>query len=481
MSSNNPGKNKPNQNRVDIPVGTGRPRRTPPEGGDVTKDSAATNPPQPTTPPQQSASVYDPNAPLPRPRRLDRTERIRDVAQGNANPQRRSSSGARAGATSKRAVGVATPSAASRAAVARAARARTNRQIKIVLVVLAILLIGSVLLIGILGNNNNTTNSTVASPAQTATAGAAAAVVSNTTPLTPTASAPLTPTLPYPGGVPPTAAAILTPAAAPKPGPIAINVSKGVADKTMTIYTSRGTIVAGLFTSAAPNTVENYETRANRGEYNGRKWHRAENWVLQGNDPTGTGSGGGNIPTEINKVPFGPGSLGIARTNDITYSNDSQFFIDKSTDPNGGQDFSFLNGVFSNTTPTGGYTNWGQVVSGMDVVDAMQVGDIIYTIKITDTPPSATSATPPAPAAPITGTNTITSTGGVTNTGTVTNTGGITNTGGVTNTTPPTSTATVAPSAPLTGTATVAPPAPLTSTATLAPATTITATGTLTK
>ncbi|PZS01009.1 MAG: hypothetical protein DLM69_05675, partial [Candidatus Chloroheliales bacterium] len=157
------------------------------------------------------------------------------------------------------------------------------------------------------------------------------------------------PTISYPGGVPPTAAPPLT-STNTTPGPIAINVDKGIADKTMTIITNRGTVVLGLFSNAAPNTVKNYEERANRGEYNGRTWHRVEEWVLQGNDPAGIGSGGGNIPTEINKVPFGIGSLGVARTNDITYSNDSQLFIVKTIDPVKYQNFTFLNGVFDPKT-----------------------------------------------------------------------------------------------------------------------------------
>ncbi len=169
------------------------------------------------------------------------------------------------------------------------------------------------------------------------------------------------------------------------PGPALINVDKGIATKEMDVQTSRGLITIDLYPNAAPNTIAVYENMANSGLDDGRTFHRAEKWVLQGNDPKGDGTGGGDIPTELNKIHFKAGSVGIARTNDIQYSNDSQFFITRSTDPNGGQDFSFLDTVLdASGTPTGGYTLIGQVTSGMALVDAMQVGDKIISIRVTD-------------------------------------------------------------------------------------------------
>ncbi len=424
MSSNNSGKNKPNQNRVGIPVGTSKPRPTPPA------DAAG----QPTPPPTPAAKPYDPNAPLPtpRPRRLDRTERIREVAKGETSaepPVRRSAVGAgRTGASSKRAQGVATPSAASRAAAARAARRRTNNQIRIGLVILAILVVGTVIAVGVLGGSSTTTTTALAPADLTATVVAGnTGQISPTTVISaaikPTITPTSAPTIPYPGGVPPTAAPIMS-STNTTTGPIAINVTKGIPDKTMTIVTNRGTIVLDLFSNAAPNTVKNYETRANRGEYNGRKFHRAEDWVLQGNDPKGDGSGGGDIPTEINKLPFSVGSLGVARTNAITNSNDSQFFIVKSADPVKYQNFTFLNGTFdANGVPTGGYTNFGQVVSGQDIVDKMQIGDVIYTIKVTDGAAPTPAAAPVTPTnASMTGASTVTTTGTLTGTATISST-----------------------------------------------------------
>jgi len=187
----------------------------------------------------------------------------------------------------------------------------------------------------------------------------------------------------YPNGAEPTAAPVLTPTTKPQPGPVLIDVDKGIATKEMKIYTTKGLITLDLYPNAAPATVKNYEERANRGEYNGRTFHRVEAWVVQGNDPLGTGSGGGDITTEINKISYTVGSLGVARAA-LDYSNDSQFFITKAST---GQeaDLKFLNAqIGADNKPTGGYTLFGQVTSGQDVVNSIEIGDKIYTVQVTD-------------------------------------------------------------------------------------------------
>jgi peptidyl-prolyl cis-trans isomerase B (cyclophilin B) len=173
------------------------------------------------------------------------------------------------------------------------------------------------------------------------------------------------------------------PRTTPSPGPVLIDVDKGIASKEMIVATQRGNIVIDLYPNAAPNTIAIYENMANSGQYDGNTFHRVEDWVLQGNDPLANGTGGGDIPTELNKIPFKIGSVGIARTSDITYSNDSQFFIVKDADPTKYPNFDFLNTVLdSNNIPTNGYTLIGQVTSGMGVVDAMQIGDKIISIRV---------------------------------------------------------------------------------------------------
>ncbi|HEX9988819.1 MAG TPA: peptidylprolyl isomerase [Chloroflexia bacterium] len=139
--------------------------------------------------------------------------------------------------------------------------------------------------------------------------------------------------------------------------------------KVMVIETSKGTIVCSLATDASAGvskTIANFEQKANSGFFDGLKFHRVEHWVIQGGDPTGTGSGGNKIPSEYNNLPFNPGALGVARGPDRRLNSDCQFFIVK-TDAN------FLNGD---------YTNFGQVIEGMDVVKKIAIGDKMDKVTI---------------------------------------------------------------------------------------------------
>ncbi len=139
--------------------------------------------------------------------------------------------------------------------------------------------------------------------------------------------------------------------------------------KVMVIETSKGTIVCDLRTDAkdgVTGTVANFENKANAGDFDGRIFHRVENWVIQGGDPLGTGTGGGKIPAEYNKAHFSAGALGVARGSDKSRNNDSQFFITKS-------DSGWLDGE---------YTNFGQVIEGLDVVKKIAIGDKITSIRV---------------------------------------------------------------------------------------------------
>jgi len=127
----------------------------------------------------------------------------------------------------------------------------------------------------------------------------------------------------------------------------------------------------GSFTIAfradkAPKTVENFVSKARAKYYDGLTFHRVEDWVVQGGDPQGTGRGGGQMPSELNDLPFKAGAVGIARGQDIRINNDSQWFICVT-------DAAWLNGQ---------YTNFGQVTSGMDVVKGIRIGDKIKTIAV---------------------------------------------------------------------------------------------------
>lgn len=154
---------------------------------------------------------------------------------------------------------------------------------------------------------------------------------------------------PTPTPVPPTAT----------PTPIAVTKA--------TISTDQGDIVLTLYTQDAPKTVDNFAKKAKSGYYNGLNFHRVEDWVIQGGDPLGNGTGGADtLPAEYNNRPFVAGSLGVARKQDPRVNNDSQFFITKADSPG-------LNGQ---------YTNFGIVVQGMDVVNKVVIGTKILKITV---------------------------------------------------------------------------------------------------
>ena len=131
-----------------------------------------------------------------------------------------------------------------------------------------------------------------------------------------------------------------------------------------TIETSKGVIELELYPGDAPETVRNFMEKVESGFYNNLTFHRVEDWVVQGGDPLGDGTGGGEMATELNDRPFIVGSLGVARGNNIEVSNDAQFFIVKTDSPH-------LNNQ---------YTNFGRVVVGIDVVNSIAIGDKILRV-----------------------------------------------------------------------------------------------------
>jgi cyclophilin family peptidyl-prolyl cis-trans isomerase len=138
-----------------------------------------------------------------------------------------------------------------------------------------------------------------------------------------------------------------------------------------TIQTSKGNIVADLYPKDAPKTVNNFVFLARDGFYNGLTFHRVvPNFVIQGGDPSGNGSGGPgyDISPEI-KDKHSKGALAMARKGgpaQTTPSSGSQFYI--TLEPQPGLD--------------GDYTVFGQVTQGMDVVQKIAVGDLIQSITI---------------------------------------------------------------------------------------------------
>jgi peptidylprolyl isomerase len=132
-------------------------------------------------------------------------------------------------------------------------------------------------------------------------------------------------------------------------------------ENTVILTTKHGKVVIQLRPDWAPKTVAQFETLVKQKFYDGLTFHRViPGFMAQTGDPTGTGSGGSslpNLPAEFNSTHFARGILGMARTADPDSAN-SQFFI------------MFGDGGFLD----GKYTAFGEVVSGMDVVDKIKAG-----------------------------------------------------------------------------------------------------------
>jgi peptidyl-prolyl cis-trans isomerase B (cyclophilin B) len=133
--------------------------------------------------------------------------------------------------------------------------------------------------------------------------------------------------------------------------------------------TSRGEIVCELFAKDAPKTVNNFVFLAQDKFYDGTVFHRViPDFMIQGGDPTGTGRGdpGYRFDDEFKENPHKHqvGSLSMANAGPNT--NGSQFFITH---------------VATNWLD-GKHTVFGQVLSGQDVVNAIQQGDKLNSVEI---------------------------------------------------------------------------------------------------
>jgi cyclophilin family peptidyl-prolyl cis-trans isomerase len=133
------------------------------------------------------------------------------------------------------------------------------------------------------------------------------------------------------------------------------------------VTTTRGSFTIDLLPSEAPLTVDNFVQLAQRNYFRGITIHRVvPNFVIQDGDPRGDGNGGPGyqIRCEINQVAYDRATVGMALSGKDT--GGSQWFVTHAPQPH----------------LDGGYTVFGRVVRGMEVVDRIERGDVVKSITI---------------------------------------------------------------------------------------------------
>ncbi len=143
-----------------------------------------------------------------------------------------------------------------------------------------------------------------------------------------------------------------------------ILTDESLQNKKAVIQTTKGTIQIEIF----PDTkiaASNFMILAANGFYDGLVFHRVEDWVVQGGDPLGNGTGGPGyqFPDEPVNREYKKGIVAMANSGPNT--NGSQFFILKTDYPLQPQ-----------------YTIFGAVISGMDIVEKIQIGDVMQKVVI---------------------------------------------------------------------------------------------------
>lgn len=135
------------------------------------------------------------------------------------------------------------------------------------------------------------------------------------------------------------------------------------------VNTDKGAFSIELLAEEAPLNVDNFVQLAQKGYFDNVTFHRVvPNFVVQGGDPRGDGNGGPGyqIRCEINEVPYERGAVGMALSGKDT--GGSQWFVTHSPQPH----------------LDGGYTVFGRVIGGMEVVDKIARGDRIRSISVTE-------------------------------------------------------------------------------------------------
>jgi cyclophilin family peptidyl-prolyl cis-trans isomerase/HEAT repeat protein len=148
------------------------------------------------------------------------------------------------------------------------------------------------------------------------------------------------------------------------------------------VNTDKGAFTIELLAGDAPLNVDNFVQLAQSGYFNNITFHRVvPNFVVQGGDPRGDGNGGPGyqIRCEINEVPYDRGAVGMALSGKDT--GGSQWFVTHSPQPH----------------LDGGYTVFGRVAEGMEVVDRIARGDRIKSISVTESARDASKTPTPPP------------------------------------------------------------------------------------
>jgi|TARA_B110000090_G_scaffold19371_1_gene19200 peptidylprolyl isomerase len=131
--------------------------------------------------------------------------------------------------------------------------------------------------------------------------------------------------------------------------------------KFITIETSKGKVIIETLPKIAPNHVKRIKQLVQSEFYDGLIFHRViEGFMAQTGDPDGNGTGGSgkNLKAEFSDYEYKYGTVGMARSMSPD-SGDSQFFV-------------CFNGC---SHLTGQYTVWGQVVSGMETIEKLAIGE----------------------------------------------------------------------------------------------------------
>ncbi|MCO4792957.1 MAG: peptidylprolyl isomerase [Bacteriovoracaceae bacterium] len=144
--------------------------------------------------------------------------------------------------------------------------------------------------------------------------------------------------------------------------------SSGLSKSKAILKTVHGNIVFKFYPNKAPNTVTRISELIKSGFYDGISFHRVvPNFVIQGGDPTATGTGGSGqkLKAEFNDIQHIKGTVAMARSQSKD-SADSQFYIALTNLPH----------------LDGSYTVFGQVVEGLEILEKVQQGDKMLSLSL---------------------------------------------------------------------------------------------------